>query len=156
MKVVSSTVAPFSPPLKMEDRKRSAAQSVDDLAPPTKRQAVNGASKTSADSDMPWKDDLEVSCHTTSPLLSYLQTSLSLYTFLGLKPQIARMYCLRLLQYFTAASSARPAKPSASSHVIPLLFIRCRRRRMLSLLGDFFNTMNFSTISSWPMLISIL
>src|SRR5277367_5967862 len=61
MKVVSSTVAPFSPPLKMEDRKRSAAQSVDDLAPPTKRQAVNGASKTSADSDLPWKDDLEVS-----------------------------------------------------------------------------------------------
>jgi E3 ubiquitin-protein ligase BRE1 len=61
MKVVSSTVAPFPPPLKMEDRKRSAAQNVDDLAPPTKRQAVNGASKTSADSDMPWKDDLEVS-----------------------------------------------------------------------------------------------
>jgi len=44
----------------MEDRKRSAG---DDLAPPTKRQAVNG--KASADSDMPWKDDLEVCCHTT-------------------------------------------------------------------------------------------
>jgi hypothetical protein len=59
----------------MEDRKRSAAQ--DDFAPPTKRQAVNG-SKTSADSDLPWAKDLEVSqCHTTSkhipsfsPLLS--------------------------------------------------------------------------------------
>ncbi|KAH6681727.1 BRE1 E3 ubiquitin ligase-domain-containing protein [Halenospora varia] len=38
----------------MEDRKRSAG---DDLAPPTKRQAVNG--KASADSDMPWSSDLE-------------------------------------------------------------------------------------------------
>ena len=74
MKVVSSTVAPFSPPLKMEERKRSATQSVDDLAPPTKRQAVNGASKTSADSDMPWKDDLEVS--VTRPPHSLLIFSL--------------------------------------------------------------------------------
>ncbi|PMD36953.1 BRE1-domain-containing protein [Hyaloscypha variabilis F] len=38
----------------MEDRKRSAG---DDLAPPTKRQAVNG--KASADADMPWASDLE-------------------------------------------------------------------------------------------------
>ena len=45
----------------MEDRKRSAGQSADDLAPPTKRQAVNGSSRASADADMPWKDDLEVS-----------------------------------------------------------------------------------------------
>ena len=44
--------------IKMEDRKRSAAQ--DDFAPPTKRQAVNG-SKGSADSDLPWAKDLEVS-----------------------------------------------------------------------------------------------
>lgn len=67
-------MAPFSPPLKMEERKRSAAQSVDDLAPPTKRQAVNGASKASADSDMPWKDDLEVS--VTRPTQSFLIFSL--------------------------------------------------------------------------------
>ncbi|KAF4621535.1 hypothetical protein G7Y89_g14537 [Cudoniella acicularis] len=38
----------------MEDRKRSAG---DDLAPPTKRQAVNG--KVSAESDMPWASELE-------------------------------------------------------------------------------------------------
>ncbi|KAH8794180.1 BRE1 E3 ubiquitin ligase-domain-containing protein [Hyaloscypha finlandica] len=38
----------------MEDRKRSAG---DDLAPPTKRQAVNG--KASADADLPWASDLE-------------------------------------------------------------------------------------------------
>ncbi|KAH6719598.1 BRE1 E3 ubiquitin ligase-domain-containing protein [Leptodontidium sp. MPI-SDFR-AT-0119] len=38
----------------MEDRKRSAGE---DLAPPTKRQAVNG--KASADADMPWSSDLE-------------------------------------------------------------------------------------------------
>lgn len=60
---VASTVAPIasSTIIKMEDRKRPASQSVEDLAPSTKRQAVNGASKASADSDMPWKDDLEVS-----------------------------------------------------------------------------------------------
>lgn len=40
--------------IKMEDRKRSAG---DDLAPPTKRQAMNG--KASADADMPWANDLE-------------------------------------------------------------------------------------------------
>ncbi len=40
----------------MEDRKRPSG---DDLAPPTKRQAVNG-NKSSADSDMPWAADLEV------------------------------------------------------------------------------------------------
>lgn len=36
--------------VKMEDRKRPAAGAVDDLAPPTKRQAVNGASKSKDDS----------------------------------------------------------------------------------------------------------
>ncbi|RDW78399.1 hypothetical protein BP5796_06251 [Coleophoma crateriformis] len=43
----------------MEDRKRSAGQSADDIAPPTKRQALNGGNKASIDADMPWKDDLE-------------------------------------------------------------------------------------------------
>lgn len=67
MKTIASTVAPLpSTIIKMEDRKRAAGQSVDDLAPPTKRQAVNGTSKVSADADMPWKDDLEVS--VTRPL----------------------------------------------------------------------------------------
>jgi hypothetical protein len=62
MKVVASTVAPLPETIiKMEDRKRPAGQSVDDLAPPTKRQAVNGGSKVSVDADMPWKEDLEVS-----------------------------------------------------------------------------------------------
>lgn len=51
----SSHVAILS---KMEDRKRSATQ--DDLAPPTKRQAVNGSRSRDADSDMPWARDLEV------------------------------------------------------------------------------------------------
>lgn len=45
---------------KMEDRKRPASQSNDELAPPSKRQAVNGTGKAHADQDMPWKDDLEV------------------------------------------------------------------------------------------------
>jgi E3 ubiquitin-protein ligase BRE1 len=55
---ISTPLQPSHPSfIKMEDRKRSAG---DDLAPPTKRQAVNG--KASADADMPWASDLEV-CH---------------------------------------------------------------------------------------------
>ncbi|ESZ93723.1 hypothetical protein SBOR_5908 [Sclerotinia borealis F-4128] len=47
--------------IKMEDRKRAAGQSTDDLAPPTKRQAMNGAGKASADSEntAPWSEDIE-------------------------------------------------------------------------------------------------
>ncbi|EMR82680.1 putative e3 ubiquitin-protein ligase bre1 protein [Botrytis cinerea BcDW1] len=47
--------------IKMEDRKRAAGQSTDDLAPPTKRQATNGAGKASADSEntAPWSEDIE-------------------------------------------------------------------------------------------------
>lgn len=53
---ISTPLAPSHPSfIKMEDRKRSAGE---DLAPPTKRQAVNG--KASADADMPWATDLEV------------------------------------------------------------------------------------------------
>jgi hypothetical protein len=36
--------------VKMEDRKRPAVSAVDDLAPPSKRQAVNGGSKSKDDS----------------------------------------------------------------------------------------------------------
>lgn len=47
--------------VKMEDRKRPAADN-NDSAPPLKKQAttVNGGSKPHPDADMPWKDDLEV------------------------------------------------------------------------------------------------
>lgn len=47
--------------IKMEDRKRPAADH-NDSAPPLKKQAttVNGGSKPHPDADMPWKDDLEV------------------------------------------------------------------------------------------------
>jgi len=66
MKVVASAVAPLpSTIIKMEDRKRSAAHNVDDLAPPTKRQAVNGSTKSAIYADLPWNDELEVSI--TSP-----------------------------------------------------------------------------------------
>ncbi|KAF9239052.1 hypothetical protein DTO013E5_7709 [Penicillium roqueforti] len=46
--------------IKMEDRKRPAADH-NDSAPPLKKQAttVNGGSKPHPDADMPWKDDLE-------------------------------------------------------------------------------------------------
>ncbi|CAL3964664.1 hypothetical protein PZA11_002381 [Diplocarpon coronariae] len=51
---ISRQQSPSLIKIKMEDRKRSAG---DDLAPPTKRQAVNG--KASVDADMPWASDLE-------------------------------------------------------------------------------------------------
>ncbi|KAJ5933512.1 E3 ubiquitin-protein ligase bre1 [Penicillium verhagenii] len=46
--------------VKMDDRKRPAADS-NESAPPSKKQAttVNGASKPHPDADMPWKEDLE-------------------------------------------------------------------------------------------------
>lgn len=77
---VASTVAPIasSTIIKMEDRKRPASQSVEDLAPSTKRQAVNGASKASADSDMPWKDDLEVS--VTRPIYTSMLHHVSTFS----------------------------------------------------------------------------
>lgn len=57
--------------VKMDDRKRPAADS-NDSAPPSKKQAtaVNGGSKPHPDADMPWKDDLEV-CDTQSFSLAY-------------------------------------------------------------------------------------
>jgi E3 ubiquitin-protein ligase BRE1 len=63
MPAVESPVVSSDPGLvKMEDRKRPAADN-NDSAPPLKKQAttVNGASKPHPDADMPWKDDLEVS-----------------------------------------------------------------------------------------------
>ncbi|KAI0527903.1 ubiquitin ligase protein BRE1 [Xylaria bambusicola] len=54
----SPTVAPLSTRVKMEDRKRPAVNSTDDIAPPSKRQAVNGSSKTKDDPDT--KDEVWV------------------------------------------------------------------------------------------------
>lgn len=51
--------------VKMEDRKRPASGAVDDCAPPSKRQAVNGSSKSKDDSgDMKEEAWIEVSCVT--------------------------------------------------------------------------------------------
>lgn len=49
--------------VKMEERKRPISYDQNDPAPVSKRQATapNGASKPHVDSDLPWKDDLEVS-----------------------------------------------------------------------------------------------
>lgn len=53
---------------KMEDRKRPASSAVDDCAPPSKRQAVNGASKSKDDSgDMKEEAWIEVSVSHDSP-----------------------------------------------------------------------------------------
>ena len=50
----SPTTAPLSTVVKMEDRKRPALSSSDDMAPPSKRQAVNGSSKSKEDGDEAW------------------------------------------------------------------------------------------------------
>jgi len=52
--------------VKMDDRKRSG----EELVPPSKRQAVNGKS-TSADADMPWSADLEVSLLSSYGITSF-------------------------------------------------------------------------------------
>lgn len=58
----ASVLTAHVPLVKMDDRKRSG----EDLAPPSKRQAVNGKYAAS-DADMPWSGDLEVSCcHRTA------------------------------------------------------------------------------------------
>ncbi|KAI1247631.1 hypothetical protein MGN70_011521 [Eutypa lata] len=43
----------------MEDRKRPALNSSDDIAPPSKRQAVNGSSKSKEDGDEAWIEDYQ-------------------------------------------------------------------------------------------------
>lgn len=73
---ISTPLQPSHPSfIKMEDRKRSAG---DDLAPPTKRQAVNG--KASADADLPWASDLEV-CHCRHRLMPISTRSLGFVHF---------------------------------------------------------------------------
>lgn len=56
----SPTTVPLSTHVKMEDRKRPAISSTDDIAPPSKRQAVNGGSK-SKDDDVKEEAWIEVS-----------------------------------------------------------------------------------------------
>lgn len=64
------TVAPLNTIVKMEERKRPIVVDQDDSAPPLKRQAtsINGPKSSSLDADMPWKDDLEVSATSSTPL----------------------------------------------------------------------------------------
>jgi E3 ubiquitin-protein ligase BRE1 len=71
MRLETRTVAaPSLDAVKMEDRKRPSA---DDSAPPAKRQAltVNGA-RSHPDTDLPWKDDIEV--RISRPLHARLPT----------------------------------------------------------------------------------
>jgi hypothetical protein len=65
MTAVGATPFPLSQAglVKMEDRKRPNPYDQNDSAPPSKKIATsaNGAGKSNHDTDMPWKDDLEVS-----------------------------------------------------------------------------------------------
>ncbi|KAI0377830.1 hypothetical protein F5Y04DRAFT_263352 [Hypomontagnella monticulosa] len=62
----SPTTAPLSTRVKMEDRKRPAISSTDDIAPPSKRQAVNGSSKSKDDTDVKEEAWIEVSVIVTT------------------------------------------------------------------------------------------
>ncbi|KAI6092425.1 E3 ubiquitin-protein ligase BRE1 [Hypoxylon rubiginosum] len=57
----SPTTVPLSTHVKMEDRKRPAISSTDDIAPPSKRQAVNGGSKSKDDDvkEEAWIEDYQ-------------------------------------------------------------------------------------------------
>ncbi|KAI1398444.1 hypothetical protein F4819DRAFT_33236 [Hypoxylon fuscum] len=50
----SPTTVPLSPRVKMEDRKRPAVSSADDMAPPSKRLALNGGSKSKEEPEETW------------------------------------------------------------------------------------------------------
>ncbi|KAI1463333.1 uncharacterized protein F4812DRAFT_251832 [Daldinia caldariorum] len=62
----SPITAPLSTRIKMEDRKRPALSSADDIAPPSKRQAVNGSSKSKDDADAKDEAWIEVSLAVAS------------------------------------------------------------------------------------------
>lgn len=85
--------------VKMEERKRPATYENDESAPPLKRQAtaVNGASKSHIDAEMPWKDDLDVSA-----TLTWMQASILLI------PIDTRSQCA----YSLLLSSASRKRPS--------------------------------------------
>ncbi|KAI1815287.1 E3 ubiquitin-protein ligase-like protein [Poronia punctata] len=58
----SPSVLPLSARVKMEDRKRPAVNGTDDIAPPSKRQATNGGSKSKEDNDTKdeaWVEDYQ-------------------------------------------------------------------------------------------------
>ncbi|KAI1501047.1 E3 ubiquitin-protein ligase BRE1 [Biscogniauxia marginata] len=58
----SPTTAPLLTRVKMEDRKRPALTSADEIAPPSKRHAVNGSSKSRDDADVKdeaWVEDYQ-------------------------------------------------------------------------------------------------
>jgi len=64
--------------VKMEDRKRPAVSTVDDMAPPSKRQAVNGGSKSKDDpSDMKEEAWIEVSVTRQSARHQCFSSSIS-------------------------------------------------------------------------------
>lgn len=59
---IASIAIPLLDIVKMDDRKRPASDEFNHATPPLKRQAVSmNGSSSHADSDLPWKDDLDVS-----------------------------------------------------------------------------------------------
>ncbi|KAI0847838.1 E3 ubiquitin-protein ligase BRE1 [Daldinia vernicosa] len=81
----SPTTAPLSTRIKMEDRKRPAMSSADDMAPPSKRQAVNGGSKSKDDTDAKdeaWIEDYQKDA-IYRQMLEYKREKNTLETQLG-------------------------------------------------------------------------
>lgn len=69
----TTSSAPLSPTIKMEDRKRPALGGADDIAPPSKRQAVNGGSKSSKDDSGDMKDEAWIEEYTKDAIYRQMQ-----------------------------------------------------------------------------------
>lgn len=96
----------------MEDRKRPAVNSADEIAPPSKRQAVNGGSKTKEDADAKDEAWVEVSSALTAdvPVSLILLISCS-WPHLGL-------FCHG--RRFGFDGMARSSQPCSSNPVFPV------------------------------------
>jgi hypothetical protein len=124
---ISTPLQPSHPSFsKMEDRKRSAG---DDLAPPTKRQAING--KASADSDLPWAGEIEVCLcrrYSTSNPFSQIENSLILSSFNVYMDLDLYTTCILRCMIYRSSANTQPAVHS----MLHRLQICCHQHRTTS------------------------
>lgn len=88
--------------VKMEDRKRLATQDPGDSAPPLKKQAttVNGGVKAHPDTDMPWRDDLEVR-KALSSYLHAMSVDETVFVLSRIALHSRIFFCQKVLTYYS-------------------------------------------------------
>lgn len=85
--------------VKMEDRKRPAVSAVDDLAPPSKRQAVNGGGKAKDDSgDLKEEAWIEVRVTRHPTIIASIFSLRSTLQSIGDKSRVRPVACMLLWQ----------------------------------------------------------